>query len=265
MIYKISFIIPKLGICSGIILFLFCLTSIDFTSFFTYFEEKDYIKTEAHSITWVEDIDENEKLYYKATYHYKVNDVELQCYGEISTSKVAVDKDIYYNPNNPKKCRTSKPNTDIKKIIKSEISSFVFIIFGAYISIKNIIKYKNNKKLANVGILVKGVLYEVCESNIYINKFPVFCFKVTYTFPNGETKTLKSHPIYNYNLEDADGKCDLLYDPNNYNNYYIALEIMTTGLGNPNIIQYNSTAQSQNTITYEEHKDNDSYHPGNKF
>ena len=85
-------------------------------------------------------------------------------------------------------------------------------------------------------MLVKGVPYQIDNSNVLINKHPVKCFRVVFTFPNGITKTLTSEPVYNDVLQDYDGRCDLLYDPNDYSNYCIDLEISTTGHGQPNII-----------------------------
>ena len=84
------------------------------------------------------------------------------------------------------------------------------------------------------------------------------CFRVVFTFPNGETKTLTSDPAYNNVLQDYDGKCDLLYDPNDYNNYCVDLEITTTGNGQPNIVYYEQTQQFDNC-------DINSYSPENKF
>ena len=67
-------------------------------------------------------------------------------------------------------------------------------------------------------------------------------------------------------LSDADGMCDLLYDANNYNNYFIDFNITPTGDGNPNIIYYNQADQNTfASINNDTASSFDGYNPNNKF
>jgi len=115
----------------------------------------------------------------------------------------------------------------------------IFIAIGGVILIKNIKKIKVMKQLANNGILVKGIPYELVHTNITVNGRSIQAMSINYQFPDGSIKTLKGLPLYKSRMHNYDsGLCDLLYDPSNYNNYYIDFEIELTGVGTPHVEYY---------------------------
>lgn len=112
----------------------------------------------------------------------------------------------------------------------------IFCLIGIIDIIRAIYKYIVTKRLARCGVLVKGLPYSLTKSNTKVNGEALMYICTFYTFPNGKEKKLKSEPLSGKLLNYSDGLCDLLFDPNNYNNYFLDYEITTTGIGNPQII-----------------------------
>ena len=90
-------------------------------------------------------------------------------------------------------------------------------------------KEKNNidrvKNLANKGVLIKNMPYELKNTGTIINGNPVYCIEVQYESKSGKMVPLRSEPKYSGILGDEDGTADLLIDPNDFTNYYIDFEI----------------------------------------
>ena len=122
------------------------------------------------------------------------------------------------------------------------------------------------RKLAKSGVLVKGIPYELVASGHTVNNIPLMCISCEYTFPNGEARELKGEPLKD-KLIEATEYCDLLFDPNNYDNFFVDFEITTTGTGNPNIIYYNPEEQGNISNSSYDNYNNDinGYVPNNKF
>ena len=113
---------------------------------------------------------------------------------------------------------------------------------GASHTLKCLKREKIAKKLAVSGILVKDVPYEIINSGIFVFGKQSKAFEIKYTFPDGVTRTLVSHNIFSNIVKDRDGLCDFLYDPKNYDNFFIDLEIKLTGQGSPSIVYYDDNA-----------------------
>ena len=81
-------------------------------------------------------------------------------------------------------------------------------------------KIEQLKVLSKNGVLIKHLPYKVdmVGSNSYI-------LTMEYETPQGEIITLKSEPKPDTLIHDADGKADLLIDPNDYDNFYIEVDI----------------------------------------
>ena len=119
----------------------------------------------------------------------------------------------------------------IQFILVPLVISLIFIIIGiGFIVVAFKVKKNTNreiervKKLAQTGILIKNLSYELVPSGTIINGVPVYCIKVLYD-NNGTEVPFVSNPKYSGKLGDIDGTADLLVDPNDFSNYYIDFEI----------------------------------------
>ena len=228
----------------------------------------------AHDIEW-KTINGDDGITYSPIYYYNVDGVEYTCDANSSSSSKNGKGIVYYNSTNPQDCMTDFESSFSFIFLLFSLIPIVFVLIGASQIKRYIKKLKDIKTLANTGILVKGVPYLVTNSSYSVNDRPIKCFKASYTFPDGKTKELVSPPAFDRVLQDGDGRCDLLYDPNNYDNYFLDLEIKVTGQGNPRIIQYDQDYQNTNNIisdninndfNYNNYNyESNSYNPGDKF
>jgi len=194
-------------------------------------------KTDAHTINWEINDDGDDDISYSPTYFYTVDEVEYSCSSKFSSSDRNVGGIVYYDTKNPSKCMNDTDKFK-KPFLLLLILPVVFLSVGLWQWISYIIRRSKAKKLAMDGVLVKGIPYKVEYSNVSVNDVRLRTFNISFAFPDGIIRNLKSNPIYEEITTDSDGLCDMIYDPDNYNNYYIDLEITTTGFGNPHIIYY---------------------------
>ena len=228
----------------------------------------------AYNIEW-ETVKGEDGVTYSPTYYYNVDGVEYICDANSSSSSKSGKGIVYYNSTNPNECMTDFESSFSFIFLFCSLIPIVFVLIGASQIKTYLKKLKNIKSLANTGILVKNVPYSIVDSSYSVNDTPIKCFKTTYTFPDGKTRELISPPAFDRVLQDYDGKCDLLYDPNNYDNYFLDLEIKVTGQGCPRIIQYDQDYQHANNLSYanlvqnmnNKYYDGEgySYNPGDKF
>lgn len=140
--------------------------------------------------------------------------------------------------------KKDKPNYAISEfeIKKANKYMFLLIIPGLFLIISTILRINSWLKVAKIkrlcikGILVKNIPYKLISTNLNVDDKTIMAFCITYTFPDGITRELISNGIYK-DVEET-GWCDMLYDPNNYKNYYIEKSIRITGKGSPVIIHY---------------------------
>ena len=174
---------------------------------------------------------------YKVKFYYLVDGKEYS----LTTNADKDDRNnydltIYYKNNNPEsaisKYEIEKANDNFFLLIIPG----VLLLFGFIMTINSLIKVLKVQKLTKKGILVKNIPYMLIDKKAEINGHKIMAYCITYTFPNGNTKDLVSNGIHT--RVSKEGVCDLLYDPNNYSNYYIDKNIKTTGKGNPTIIYY---------------------------
>ena len=192
----------------------------------------------AQNIEWVEDRDDD-GITYKPVYYYEIDGLEYTCSSNVSSNSKNAKGIVYFNTNNPSECLTDYEKSNSKIFLVFMILPIVFIIIGGVILIKNIKKIRVMKQLATNGILVKGIPYELVYTNITVNNNRLQAISINYKFPNGEVRTLKGLPLYKGSMHNYDsGLCDLLYDPSNYDNYYIDFEINLTGVGTPIVEHY---------------------------
>ena len=215
----------------------------------------------ATNVEWKESYDrEDNSVTYSPIYYYEVDNKQYICDSNVYSNVQKSSGIVYYDSNNPAKCMSDFESNSNWIFLVFLLIPIIFIGVGATFIKSYMKKQKNLKKLATTGVLVKGIPYQIIDSNTSVNGRRLKCFSIMFTFPNGTTKNIVSDPAYNHVLSDYDGKCDLLYDPNNYDNYFIDLEITTTGSGNPNIVYFEQTQQFNNNFDY-----NSSYNPENKF
>lgn len=174
---------------------------------------------------------------YRIKFHYLVDGKEYSLFTNASKDdRNNYDLTIYYKKGNPKsaisKYEIEKANNNFFLLL---IPGVLFL-FGIVMTIKNLMKVLRVRKLIKKGILVKNIPYMLIDKKAEINGHKIMAYCITYTFPNGHTKELISSGIYTKTSKE--GECDLLYDPNNYDNYYIDKNIKTTGKGNPTVIYY---------------------------
>lgn len=204
-------------------------------------------ETDAINITWDEHYDsEDGSTTYSPNYEYIVDGKNYVCNSNVSSSSRNAKGIVYYDSKNPSNCMTDFDNSSNGILAIFLLLPIVFIVIGGLQIRKSINKTKVAKELAKTGVLVKNIPYQLVNSNISVNNVPLKCICINYKFPDGVLREIKSEALKGNVLSDADGMCDLLYDSNNYNNYYIDFDITTTGFGSPNIIHFNQTNQEYN-------------------
>lgn len=201
-------------------------------------EKKLDAQVNAYNIEWLEDHDED-GLTYKPIYYYEIDGVEYQCSSSISSNSKNAKGIVYFNTKNPSECLTDYDKQSSILFLIFIILPVIFIIIGGVILIANIKKIKALKQLAINGTLIKGIPYELVNTNISVNGRTLQAISINYKFPTGSVRNIKSLPLYKLKMSDLDsGLCDLLYDPSNYDNYYIDFEIGLTGVGTPHVEHY---------------------------
>lgn len=232
---KKNFILPIIFIVVGLI---FLVIIGMFGSNFKNKNNKLDAQINADNIEWVEDRDDD-GITYKPVYYYEIDGVEYTCSSNISSNSRSAKGIVYFNTNNPSECLTDYEKSNSKLFLVVMILPVVFIIIGGVILIKNIKKIRIMKQLATNGILVKGIPYELVYTNITVNGRSIQAISINYKFPDGSVRNLKGLPLYNIDINNIDsGLCDLLYDPSNYDNYYIDFAIGLTGVGVPHVEHY---------------------------
>ena len=84
---------------------------------------------------------------------------------------------------------------------------------------------KKLKKLSTTGVLIKNLDYKVVSSGTVINGQDIKCIEVIYKPKEDVEIPLRSEAKFDGKLSRKDGTVDLLIDPNDHSNYYIATEI----------------------------------------
>ena len=221
----------------------------------------------ATNVIWEEHYDSEDGTTYSPNYEYIVDGKIYVCKSTTSSSSRGGDGIVYYNSKNPGQCMTDFDNSSSGILAFFLIIPVIFIVVGALQIKKSITKSNIAKELAKSGVLVKNIPYHLENSNISVNNVPLKCIATTYKFPDGVLREIRSEALKGNVLSDADGMCDLLYDPNNYDHYFIDFNISTTGVGSPTIINYNPTDQGPtiNNTTYNNGYNSNEYTPNNKF
>lgn len=105
------------------------------------------------------------------------------------------------------------------------VLGLVLIIVGS----KKKKEYSNHmialKQIAMSGVLIKNMKYELEDSGYVKRGKRGYRIKVLYEDEEGNTIPLLSDIKYLSNTDDLDQTADLLIDPNDYSNHYIAFEI----------------------------------------
>ena len=269
MVYNVDLNKARAGVGFGVVFFLaglffFCVMSGVFLSSFTRKSALDG-KTKAYHVEWHYHYNDEGSTMYSPTYYYTVDGKNYVCDADSSGGIKNGKGIVYYDTKNPNICMT-----DFNKSIEYIFLIFLFLpLIFIFIGGKKILvclkKGKIARELAISGVLVKGVPYEIINSGMSVNDRKIKAFSIMYTFPDGISRNLISQGIFDHVLKDGDGLCDFLYDPNNYDNYFIDLEITTTGIGAPNIIYYEHTAQSTINMYNDNYSDNMYYNPRNKY
>ncbi len=158
-------------------------------------------------------------------YYYEVDMLTYSCNTKVGMSKNLIDfsKDtVLYNSNNPAECMTQIDSDDFV----GNILVFVTLIFplvGILCLVSFFKKIKKAKILSTRGILVKGLPYTLANSNVSVNGVYKKMIIVDYQLPNGAL-TFNSRPINNKELNNHT-TADLLYDPQDYSNFYVDFNI----------------------------------------
>ncbi len=174
---------------------------------------------------------------YRIKFHYLANGKEYSLITNADKDdRNNYDVTIYYKKDNPKASISKYEIEEANDNFFLLLIPGVLFLFGIVMTIKSLIRLLKVRKLMKKGILVKNIPYMLIDKKAEINGHKIMAYCITYTFPNGQTKELVSSGIYTKTSKD--GECDLLYDPNDYNNYYIDKNIKTTGKGNPTVIYY---------------------------
>ncbi len=106
---------------------------------------------------------------------------------------------------------------------------FLFVALFAGLGIMQFKSVNNQtkklKKLSTTGVLIKNLDYKVVSSGTVINGQDIKCIEVIYKPKEDVEIPLRSEAKFDGKLSRKDGTVDLLIDPNDHSNYYIAFEI----------------------------------------
>ena len=165
---------------------------------------------------------------YKIKYYYKLNGNEYVCkkthydkYIIPTRDEKVYIKDFKY----PEKC------TDDFTLTTYSLSLLAIVYIGALCFGLSIVNYKPTKnklndvkELMNNGVLVKNAPYYKNIISRRKNGDPFVGTVIHVKTPSGEY--IRFSPLYGtVKYFDKGGTVDVLYDPNNYENYYVAKEI----------------------------------------
>jgi len=191
-------------------------------------------KIQAYNIEWQKKEDEKEIYVYSPTYYYDIDNISYTCTSNEFKNVKSGNGIVYYDTNNPSKCLVDFEIYDNIIISYFLILPIIILLFGFIMLFTNIKRKLNLRKLSQNGTLVKGVPYQAISTNKRKHDKNIIYLSIEYIFPDGISRTLYSDTF----TDDCKlyGYCDLLYDNNNFNNYYIDFEITTTGIGEPNVI-----------------------------
>ena len=220
MPYKIGFLMSMFILC--------VIATITFAGLFFYNLFIKLSVNKAIETTYIEENyetnNDNEKVY-KPIYHYEVNGVEYKCKSSIKIKGEKLTEGIvHYNSSNPKTCMIDNDYSNFIIFYVFLIPAILFAILLIPLT-KELVRQKKRKKmvenLIKNGILVKNIPHEI-EHHYGID--PSNSLIVSeYKFPDGTVKKLKSEPLSYRRIKK--GSKDLLYDPNNYDNYYLGIDI----------------------------------------
>ena len=163
-------------------------------------------------------------------YYYSVNNKTYTCDSSNSSNNPSKEKNkVYYNDKDASKCITEFDRSFYKLSIWELPIEIGIIIVGVIVLIIYFKKDRKIKRLLLNGILVKDLSYQIEESNIRLAKRGkdeyLSRIGINYTFPDNRVRHLTSKLILDGKKKDDDGFVDLLYDPGDYNNYYIDFDI----------------------------------------
>lgn len=184
--------------------------------------------------TYIEDHYENNSdggYDYKPIYHYTVNGKEYTCKSKYNISKQNLKEGkVYYEAADPSNCLTDETydRYSLNYIILAITSGGGVLIIVAFLIMmfKEIKKNKKIKHLIYNGRLVKGLPHAL-KNNVDSDSPYSVTIIVDYTFPDGTTRRLESEPQRFKKVKQ--GSIDLLYDPHDYDNYFLGIDIEYIG------------------------------------
>ncbi len=161
---------------------------------------------------------------YKPVYYYNIDGKQYKCKPSSSSSYISKIRNgkVYYDSKNPSKCITDYSLKENKILLILNIIPIGFIIPGVLLTSKVNKKIKRLKKLNETGKLVKGLPFDLENTNLSINEQALQRIRVEYRLPTGELATLTSSQIFK---KSDSSTVDLLIDENDTNNYYIDFDI----------------------------------------
>lgn len=200
-------------------------------------KEKLYTeKVIAESATMHSRYDSDDGTSYYIKYIYYVNGVEYEHNTSGVNSDDKYDSILYYKEGSPSFSISAFEIEQANERIWLLIIPLAILLAACIVRIVNYSKVAKVKKLCKRGILVKNIPYKLVSTNLEVNGNQIMAFCITYTFPDGISRELVSNGIYKQ--VDNTGWCDMLFDPDDYSNYYIDKSIRVTGHGSPVIIHY---------------------------
>lgn len=182
---------------------------------------------------------------YEVKYHYKIKGNDYVCKKTYKTKYWKPDKSekVYINDfNHPEKC------IDYETLGLISMLNFALVYVGALFIGLSFVNYKPSKNklndakyLLNNGVLVKNAPYYKNITSRALNGDPVVDIVIHVKQSSGEyirfSQTNREVKFY-----AKGGTVDILYDPSNYENYYVAKEINRIG-GNLDSDYYQSTKE----------------------
>lgn len=227
--YEVNLKNDKKNIIMFVIFLIVGLIFLTIMGVFTFFPiiEKNVTdsKVIASDINWNKHKNSDGDITYSPIYTYSVDNKEYVCesFGTINQVNTDVEGYVYYDSSDPEYC-VMDYQLKITWIYLTLIIPIVFITLGLVGLIKQIKKINKMKMLGTTGLVIKGLPFNMVSANIKLNNRKIYCISVTYTFPDGTTKKLKGSPRYDRYNPTAYQTAYLIYDPNDYKNYYIDFE-----------------------------------------
>lgn len=170
-------------------------------------------------------------------YYFRADKKEYACSSKTSSTQFSRDEDIvFYQTGNPSNCVTEFDTNPSIIFLGGFIIGDVLAVIGIIGLISTIISSRRINNLCRVGVLYKGLDYQLIASE---EDSGFMHPEVDLELQDGRKIHLIGETKYDNKYSRSSGKIDVLIDPKNLSNYYMDFGIFFTGDVKDKVIDYN--------------------------